>query len=420
MADDIIIPKEELRRSTSMPVKPRYCEPDTLKRSDEKEILYADDEDDHYNSQDSDTFLGQVNKFKSDRWLGSTIDLNIDLKKNVSELDCIKYNKRTCRVVEQNGNENVQFLRIPDKSWRYWKDFVTTLIELEWKYTLSLFVGSFFTSWFVFAVLWYMVAYAHGDMLFDEVTGERLGEGKEPCVIGASTFVGMLLHSIETQTTVGFGERYPSEECPESMFLFIMQIIVSVGIEGAMVSIIYAKTARPTKQLAKMRFSNKAVVCYRDGKLCLIFRICDPRKQQIIGTKIRAYVLKDRVTSEGELIKTHTELKIENNGNSMIMWPETICHIIDKNSPFYNYKTAKDFNIGSFEIFVSIVGSSPATGQMTEERTSYLSKEVFWGQRFVNVIVYDPRNDRYIIDYSNFNTTISVDMHGKSIEIAND
>lgn len=92
------------------------------------------------------------------------------------------------------------------------------------------------------------------------------------------------------------------------------------------------------------------------------------------------------------------------------MWPETICHVIDKNSPFCNYKTAKDFNMGSFEIFVSIVGSSPATGQLTEERTSYLSKEVFWGQRFINIIIYDPRNDNYIIDYSNFNATISVSI----------
>ncbi|XP_055918111.1 ATP-sensitive inward rectifier potassium channel 10-like [Eupeodes corollae] len=408
MSEDMMA-KEELRRSTSMPVKPRYCEPGTLKRSDEKEILYADDDDDQYNSQDSETFMGQVNKLKADCWLGSTIDLNIDVKRN----DYIKHSKRTCRVVEQNGSENVAFLRIPDRTWRYWKDFVTTLIEMEWKYTLSLFVGSFFTSWFVFAVLWYMIAYAHGDLLFDEITKERLGEGKEPCVQGASTFVGMLLHSIETQTTVGFGERYPSEECPESLFLFILQIIVSVGIEGAMVSIIYAKTARPIKKLAKMRFSNKAVVCYRDEKLCLIFRICDPRKQQIIGTKIRAYVLKDRVTLEGELIKTHSELKIESNGNSMIMWPETICHVIDKNSPFYNFKTARDFNLGSFEIFISIVGSSPATGQMTEECTSYLSKEVFWGQQFVNVISYDPRTDQYVVDYSNFNTTISVDMHSK-------
>ncbi|XP_055836525.1 ATP-sensitive inward rectifier potassium channel 11-like [Episyrphus balteatus] len=412
MPDNIMI-RQEMRRSISMPVKPRHCEQDPLQRSEEKEILY-DDEDDRYNSQDSDEFLALINKSKPNRWIGSTIELNTDLRNN--DVDIGRPRKRICRVLEQDGRENVQFLKVPEKSLRYCKDFVTTLIELEWKYTIGIFVASFFTSWFFFGVLWYLVAYTNGDLTIDEATGKSMGKGREPCVLGATTFMGMLLHSIETQTTVGFGVRTPSADCPESMFVFILQIIASIGIEGAMISIIYAKTARPTRQLAKMRFSNKAVVCCRDGKLCLVFRVCDPRKQQVIGTKIRAYVLINRVTTEGELLKTHEELQLECNGNSLIVWPECICHVIDKNSPFSNFQTAKDFNNGSFEIFVSIVGSSPATGQLTEERTSYISKEVFWGQRFVNIIVYDPQNDRYIVDYANFNTTISVDMHGRSIE----
>lgn len=105
-----------------------------------------------------------------------------------------------------------------------------------------------------------MVAYSHGDLLFDEITGERLGEGKYPCIVGVYDFTSMLIYSIETQTTIGFGEKYPSEECPETMFLFIMQIICSIAIEGGMVSIIYVKTARPVRQNTKLKFSDKAVV----------------------------------------------------------------------------------------------------------------------------------------------------------------
>lgn len=51
----------------------------------------------------------------------------------------------------------------------------------------------------MFAVLWYLIANAHGDLLFDEKTGERLGDGDRPCVEGASSFAGFLLFSIETQ-----------------------------------------------------------------------------------------------------------------------------------------------------------------------------------------------------------------------------
>lgn len=179
---------------------------------------------------------------------------------------------------------------------------------------LTLFLGSYFLSWTFFGVLCYMVAYSHGDFLFDAVSGERLGEGSEPCIIGVPNFVGIMIYSIETQTTLGFGERYASEECPETIFLFVMQMLCAAAIEGTMVSIIYAKTARPAKQLTKLKFSDKAVVspstsvpnstspyqrflfqiCYRDGKPCLLFRVCDPREQQSIDSKIRVYMIVDK------------------------------------------------------------------------------------------------------------------------------
>ncbi|XP_037961102.1 inward rectifier potassium channel irk-1 isoform X2 [Teleopsis dalmanni] len=354
-------------------------------------------------------FLSKNLPFSFD-WVGSTIELNNDEINKDSQETPPTLRKRVNRVIGKNGRENVSYRKVPQKSWRYIRDFVTTLIELDWKYMLTMFLGSYFFTWFFFAGLCYMVAISHGDLLFDAETGQRLGEGTAPCIVGVYDFTSMLIYSIETQTTIGFGEKYPSEECPETIFLFIVQIICSIAIEGGMISIIYAKTARPAKQITKLKFSDKAVICYRDLNLCLIFRVCDLRQQQIIDTKIRLYMIVDRPTREGELIKTHTELKLEGNGHQIIVWPETVCHIIDKTSPLYRYKTAKDFNAAQFELYVSIVGTSPTTAQVTEARTSYLPREIFWGQSFINLINYDVVNERYVIDYSNFNTTISVDM----------
>ncbi|XP_013115436.1 inward rectifier potassium channel irk-1 [Stomoxys calcitrans] len=408
----------QMHRSISMPVQPQPLQPKIMKRSQEKETLY---EEDYYPESPScerrrksriDDRLGchsqSDNNILTADWCGSTIELNNDLRRN--EIDTIYNRRKPYRVVEKNGRENVIYKRLPEKSWRYIRDFVTTLIELDWKYMLTMFVGSYFLSWTFFALLCYMVAFSHGDLMFDEVTGERLGEGKSPCIIGVYDFTSMFIYSMETQTTIGFGEKYPSDECPETMFLFIMQIVCSIAIEGAMVSIIYAKTARPAKQLTKLKFSNKAVICYRDGKLCLLFRVCDPREQHSIESKIRVYVIVDRPTKEGELLKSHTELKLENDGQQVIVWPETACHVIDESSPLRGLKSAKDLNNAQFELYVSIVGVSPATAQVTEARTSYIPREIFWGQRFINIIKYDTQHKQYVIDYDNFNTTISVDM----------
>lgn len=122
-------------------------------------------------------------------------------------------------------------------------------------------------------------------------------------------------------------------------------------------------------------------------------------------------------TREGELVKTHTELRLEGNGEQMIVWPEIVCHVIDETSPLFCFGTARQLNAAQFELYVTIVGTSPTTAQMTEAKTSYVPREIFWGQRFVNIIEYDAPQERYIVDYENFNTTISVSKRFKYLSI---
>ncbi|BFF95349.1 inward rectifier potassium channel irk-1 [Drosophila madeirensis] len=402
-------------RSASMPVKPKPLETKPLARSSEKETVNEADyypespgfvrrrrsrsPGDHFETRSEQNF-----PYTHD-WAGSTIELTPESGSHGEG-----HRRSLHRVMEKNGNENVVFRRIPEKSWRYMRDVITTLMELEWKYMLTLFLGSYFLSWLLFAVLCYVVSWSHGDFLFDEISGVRLGEGDRPCIYGVTSWVTMIIYSVETQTTLGFGEKYASEECPETVFLFIMQMVCAALIEGSMVSLIYAKTARPARQMTKLKFSDKAVICYRDGTLCLLFRVCDPREQQSIESKIRVYMIVDKRTREGEIVKTHTELKLQGNGEQLIVWPDLVCHVIDASSPLHQFTNAKLFNAAQFELYVSIVGTSPATAQMTEAKTSYVPREIFWGQRFVNIIHYDATNERYVVDYENFNRTISVDM----------
>ncbi|XP_017154613.1 inward rectifier potassium channel irk-1 [Drosophila miranda] len=412
-----------MHRSTSMPVKPKPLETKPLARSSEKETVNEADyypespgfvrrrksrsPADHFETRSEQNF-----PYTHD-WAGSTIELTPDSGTGAAAATSSTgdgLRRSLHRVMAKNGNENVVFRRIPEKSWRYMRDVITTLMELEWKYMLTLFLGSYFLSWLLFAVLCYVVSYSHGDFLFDEISGVRLGEGDRPCIYGVTSWVTMIIYSVETQTTLGFGEKYASEECPETVFLFIMQMVCAALIEGSMVSIIYAKTARPARQMTKLKFSDKAVICYRDGMLCLLFRVCDPREQQSIESKIRVYMIVDKRTREGEVVKAHTELKLEGNGEQLIVWPDIVCHVIDESSPLHQFTNARLFNAAQFELYVSIVGTSPATAQMTEAKTSYVPREIFWGQRFVNIIHYDVTNERYVVDYENFNRTISVDM----------
>lgn len=157
---------------------------------------------------------------------------------------------------------------------------------------------SFFICWVFFAALWYLIAYAHGDLTIDPKTGERLSEGPVPCVEGATTFAGFLLLSIETQVSIGFGEKYPNEECPEAIFLMVVQIVTGIALEGAMVGIVYVKMVRPPRKSSDMKFSKKAVICQRDSKLCLLFRVCDANEVHVVESRVNAYWFEERMYVE--------------------------------------------------------------------------------------------------------------------------
>lgn len=46
---------------------------------------------------------------------------------------------------------------------------------------------------------------------------------------------------------------------------------------------------------------------------------------------------------------------------------------------------------------------------MTQARTSYLPKEIMWGNRFVNMSHYNKTDDVYVADYDKFDETIQID-----------
>lgn len=340
-----------------------------------------------------------------------------------------KRTRRYPRVIFKDGFRNITFRKIPERSLLFCKDFVTTLvregfaiyewqsykmslfiiqIEEQWRCTLMVFALSFFCSWLLFAMIWYVIALAHGDLDFDSVTGERLSDGPRPCVEKAKSFAGFLLFSIETQMGIGFGHRYPTEECPEAVIVVALQSIIGVAIEGAMVGIVFAKMTRPPKTSSELKFSKKAAVCLRDGKLCLLFRVCDYRQKHVISTQIQAFFF-DEKRGLGRTFKyLKCSLELENKGKIFLIWPTTVAHVIDSRSPLYEY-SAKDLMQKRFEIVVTIIGSSPSSGQLSETRSSYLAREIMWGHRFENMISYDYETHTYIAHYDKLDSLIPID-----------
>ncbi|XP_041693641.1 ATP-sensitive inward rectifier potassium channel 11-like [Coregonus clupeaformis] len=312
-----------------------------------------------------------------------------------------KAKARKARFVAKNGTCNVAHTNIREQG-RFLLDVFTTLVDLKWLHTLIIFTMSFLCSWLLFAMVWWLIAFAHGDL-------EQKGDDFVPCVTDIHSFSSAFLFSIEVQVTIGFGGRMVTEECLSAIVVLIIQNIVGLLINAIMLGCIFMKTAQANRRAETLIFSKHAVISIRNNKLCFMIRLGDLRKSMIISATVRMQVVRRSTTPEGEVvpldqIDIHMDNPVGTNGIFLVA-PLIICHIINKDSPLYELSPAELQN-NDIEVIVVLEGVVETTGITTQARTSYLSEEILWGQRFVPTI--SEEEGTYAVDYSKFGNTVRV------------
>ncbi|XP_042279945.1 ATP-sensitive inward rectifier potassium channel 12-like [Thunnus albacares] len=321
------------------------------------------------------------------------------------------------RFVKKNGQCNVVFNNMEDKPRRYLADIFTTCVDIRWRYLLLVFTTTFLLSWLLFGLIFWGVALAHGDFEIripvKEGDPRSTAEGEpdewRPCILHIQGFIGAFLFSIETQTTIGYGFRCVTEECPVAVVTVVVQSIVGCIIDSFMIGTIMAKMVRPKKRAQTLLFSHHAVIALRDGKLCLMWRLGNMRKSHIVEAHVRAQLIKPHVTAEGEYLpleQTDIDVGYDDGLDRLfLVSPLVVVHEINKNSPLYNLSHT-DLQKEDFEIVVILEGMVEATAMTTQARSSYLAKEILWGHRFEPVVF--EKGDRYHVDYSRFHKTYEV------------
>ena len=317
------------------------------------------------------------------------------------------YSKRVRRrLVYKNGECNISHANIKKRRQRYLADIFTTLVDIKWRWNLLIFILAFTMSWMLFALIWWLICFSHGDF------ENRDNPDWKPCVAEVQDFTTALLFSIETQHTIGYGSRHTTPNCPEAILVMMMQSCFGVIIQALMTGLVFAKLSRPKKRAETLMFSKNAVICKRDGELCLLFRVGDMRRSHIVEAHVRAILIKKRVTLEGEVMPLFQhELQmgeIEGECKLFLVWPVILEHRIDENSPFWEI-SADDLHREQFELVIILEGIVESTGMTAQARTSYLPGEILWGHRFERLVTFQKENGEYQIDYSRFHSTVAMD-----------
>ncbi|XP_068605340.1 G protein-activated inward rectifier potassium channel 3 [Brachionichthys hirsutus] len=306
------------------------------------------------------------------------------------------------RYVEKNGRCNVQHGNMQE-TYRYLTDIFTTLVDLNWRCSLIVFVMAYAVTWLFFGAIWYLIAYCRGDL--DHLEDETW----TPCVNNVNGFISAFLFSIETETTIGYGHRVITDQCPVGTILLLLQAILGSMVNAFMVGCMFVKISQPNKRAETLVFSKHAVISLRDDKLCLMFRVGDLRSSHIVGANMRAKLIKSKQTQEGEFIpldQTDISVGFETGDDRLfLVSPLVISHEIDAHSPFWDMSQTQ-LEKEDFEIVVILEGMVEATGMTCQARSSYLAEELLWGHRFSPMMSL--AEGFFDIDYGAFHHTFEV------------
>lgn len=303
-------------------------------------------------------------------------------------------------LMNQQGKLQIQNVNIPRLHSLYIADHFTTIIEWQWHNVILVFILTFVTSWMVFGSLWWGI-YSY-----------RLKHFNNTCIEKINGWTSAFLFSLESQTTIGYGGRQITPDCPEGTILLLIQCIVGLLILSTMVGLVFTKLQQPHLRSATILFSNIAVVAPRNGRLCLMFRIGNIRKSQLLRPHVKVFLVHKRLTSS-KITGSRRNLRVTNDTKNTteiddlyLFVPLIVCHVIDKQSPLYEC-SQEEFHKQQLEVNVILEGIIEPTGHTLQARTTYQPEQIKWNHVFSTIAKEDGvgENCNYLIDFSKFHST---------------
>ncbi len=293
--------------------------------------------------------------------------------------DRFKYSANKFRINFRNGR-----FEIPGKdTWHaYWQEPYYLLLTIPWWGFLSFVVLSYVATNALFAF------------------GFTLGGN---CIANATpgSFMDAFFFSVQTLTSIGYGSMYPTTSYGD----ILVTIEALVGILGItlITSLAFTRFSQPT---AKVLFSRIATITQQNGMPTLMFRAGNQRHNQIIEAQVRAYLMRDEVTVEGEYMRRFYLLKLIRDRTPRFTLSWTIMHPIDETSPLWQ-ATPESLVKTRAMIVVSFSGIDETVSQSLHAPYSYSANDILWSHRFADIMHQTPEGHQYI-DYTYFHQAIPV------------
>ncbi|WP_218082634.1 ion channel [Anthocerotibacter panamensis] len=283
------------------------------------------------------------------------------------------------RFVNRSGKQ-LEFVRLGEPISLGF-DLYHGLLRVSWPWFLVLVSVGYIAINTLFAL-----AYLAGG---DDIAGGQPG-----------SFADAFFFSVQTLGTLGYGVL-----SPRTFYTNVVVCVeVFVGLLGSAVAtgLLFARFSRPT---ARVLFSNMAVITLREGMPTLMFRAANQRRNQILEANLQVTLLMDEYSREGQFMRRFYDLKLVRGRSPIFALTWTAMHVIDETSPLYSATPESLRNIQA-ELIVTLTGIDETVYQTIHARHSFVTEEILWNMRFVDIVSQTPDGQR-TIDFSRFHEVVS-------------
>ena len=222
--------------------------------------------------------------------------------------------------------------------------------------------------------------------------------GDQPIANAPGDFLHYFYFSIETLATVGYGDMHPQTHFGH--VVASVEMFVGVFATAVLTGLVFYRFSRPR---ARFLFAERAVVTQHDGRPSLMVRVANQRLNPIANPSAKMWLSTTVLTAEGETWRRFIELPLLRAQSPLFQLSWTIIHDIDETSPLTGMNADALAAIQG-SVLVTVEGHDETSAQSVRARKTYLSSDVVFGERYVDVLESSDE-ERVRVNYTKFHQT---------------
>jgi len=194
------------------------------------------------------------------------------------------------------------------------------------------------------------------------------------------SFADDLFFSVETLSTVGYGDMYPATLY--GRIVAATEIACGLAFTAILTGLTFVRFSRPR---AKFVFAPNPVVAMHNGKPALMVQIGNGRAGILADAAAKLNILLVETHADGKLFRRAQELRLERAHIPVFPLDWTLVHVLDEHSPMHGYDAARLID-ADVRLFVAVEARDPTLATVVHDIRSYAPEDVRFGMRYAQVV----------------------------------